>query len=48
MPASVNFEISATETKKKIRKNMLVYMNACQVDNILYLDTKYYLQEDTT
>ena len=36
------------ESKKTVWINMLGHVNACQDGNILYLDTKCWIQEDTT
>ena len=47
MHVQVTLEISTTETKILVRIVTLSYINAFQVGNILYLETKYSIQEDT-
>ena len=45
MHVFVTFEISAIETQTVVRINMTGYINASQVGNILYLDTKCCIQD---
>ena len=48
MHLSVTSDISALEMKKIIWISMVKYVNASQAANILYFETKCYIEKDTT
>ena len=42
------FEVSATETKNLVRINIVMYIIASQVGNVLHFEIKYCVEQETT